>query len=217
MDCETNFYHCTLQVKKGSWECVIYAGFDFYVASMASSIIALLGTFVHWAPDEMLSWHRYQSPYACPSLVPDVHEGACVVAAGLPPRERTLPPSTSPAPLWQWRQCSQPFVIWMALLEHVFWMWGLHLCMTSEGLPHSLGAVDLLLMTQDRGNICAGKSVPHNNNTNQETTIRYFWPGRTLGSSTRTSGLDTLSVMGCEHFVLLCCIVSIYRAIGISL
>lgn len=29
MDCETNFYHYTLQVKKGSWECVIYAGFDF--------------------------------------------------------------------------------------------------------------------------------------------------------------------------------------------
>lgn len=85
MDCETNFYHYTLQVKKGSWECVIYAGFDFYVASTGSSIIALLGTLVHWAPDEMLSWHRYQSPYACPSPVPDVQEGACVVAAGLPP------------------------------------------------------------------------------------------------------------------------------------
>lgn len=83
MDCETNFYHDTLQVKKGSWECVIYAGFDFYVGSTGSSIIALLGTLVHWAPDEMLSWHRYQSSYTC--LVPDAKEGACVVAAGLPP------------------------------------------------------------------------------------------------------------------------------------
>ncbi len=91
MDCETNFYHYTLQVKKGSWECVIYAGFDFYVASMGSSIIALLGTLVHWAPDEMLSWHRYQSPYACPSPVPAVQEGACVVAAGLPPLLLPLP------------------------------------------------------------------------------------------------------------------------------
>lgn len=91
MDCETNFYHYTLQVKKGSWECVIYARFDFYVASTASSIIALLGTFVHWAPDEMLSWHRYQSPYARLSLVPNVQEGVCVVAVGLPPSKHTLP------------------------------------------------------------------------------------------------------------------------------
>lgn len=85
MECETNFYHYTLQVKKGSWECVIYAGFDFYVASTGSSIIAPLGALVRWAPDEMLSWHHYQSPRACPSPVPGVQEGACVVAAGLPP------------------------------------------------------------------------------------------------------------------------------------
>lgn len=75
MECETNSYHYTLQVKKGSWECVIYAGFDFYVGSTGSSIIAPLGTLVHRAPDEMLSWHHYQSPRACPSLVPDVLEG----------------------------------------------------------------------------------------------------------------------------------------------
>lgn len=74
MECETNFYHYTLQVKKGSWECVIYAGFDFYVASTGSSIIALPGTLVHRAPDEMLSWHRYQSPHACPRPVPDEQE-----------------------------------------------------------------------------------------------------------------------------------------------
>lgn len=109
MDCETNFYHYTLQVKKGSWECVIYAGFDFYVASTGSSIIALRGTLVHWAPDEMLSWHRYQSPYACPSPVPDVQEGACIVAAG-------LPPSASPLPPWRWRQHPPSFVIWMVRL-----------------------------------------------------------------------------------------------------
>lgn len=96
MDCETNFYHYTLQVKKGSWECVIYAGFDFYVASTGSSIIALLGTLVHGAPDEMLSWHRYQSPYACPSPVPDVQEAACVVAAGLPPSHSRAPTTVTP-------------------------------------------------------------------------------------------------------------------------
>lgn len=84
MDYETNFYHYTLQVKKGSWECAVYAGFDFYVASTGSSIIAPPGTLVHWAPDEMLSWHRYQSPYVCPSPMPDVQEGACAVAAGVP-------------------------------------------------------------------------------------------------------------------------------------
>lgn len=84
MGYETNFYHYTLQVKKGSWECVIYAGFDFYIASTASSIIPPLGTLVHWAPDELLSWHRYQSPYACPSPVLDVQEGVCAVAAGVP-------------------------------------------------------------------------------------------------------------------------------------
>lgn len=79
MDWETNFYHYTLQVKKGSWECVIYAGFDFYVASTGSSIIAPLGTLVHWAPDEMLSWHRYQSPYASPC-----RRGACRTPSLLP-------------------------------------------------------------------------------------------------------------------------------------
>lgn len=117
MDCETNFYHYTLQVKKGSWECVIYAGFDFYVASTGSSIIAPPGTLVHWAPDEMLSWHHYQSPRACPSPVPGVQEGACVVAAGLPPL--LLPPPLRMPP-WRWRQQSRPSVIWMVRWEHVF-------------------------------------------------------------------------------------------------
>jgi len=54
MDCETNFYHYTLQVKEGSWEYVIYARFDFYVGSTGSSIIVLQGTLVLRAPDEML-------------------------------------------------------------------------------------------------------------------------------------------------------------------
>ena len=98
MDCETHFYHYTLQVKKGSWECVIYAGLDFYVAYTGSSIIALPGTVVHRAPDEMLSWHCYQSPYACPSPVPDVQEGACVVVAGLPP-SHSLPLSGTSVPV----------------------------------------------------------------------------------------------------------------------
>lgn len=62
MDCKTNVYHYTLQVKKESWECVIYAAFDFYVVSTDSSITALPDTLVYWAPDEMLSWHGYQSP-----------------------------------------------------------------------------------------------------------------------------------------------------------
>lgn len=83
MGCETNFYHYTLQVKKGSWECVIYARFDFYVGSTSSFITALFGTLVHWAPDEMLSRHCHQSPRAFPSLIPDVQERACIVAWGL--------------------------------------------------------------------------------------------------------------------------------------
>lgn len=108
MDCETNFYHDTLQVKKGSWECVIYAGFDFYVGSTGSSIIALLGTLVHWAPDEMLSWHHYQSSYTC--LVPDAKEGTCVVAAGLPPSFWQCIPFLRP---------SQLFLVWIVRSKHV--------------------------------------------------------------------------------------------------
>lgn len=76
MDYQTNFYHYTLQVKKKEpWAAPHTAPFDFYVAPTGSSIIAPPGTPVHRDPDEMLSWHRYQSPYACPSPVPDVQEG----------------------------------------------------------------------------------------------------------------------------------------------
>lgn len=105
MDYETNFYHYTLQVKKGSWECAIYAGFDFYVASTGSSIIAPRGTLVHRAPDEMLSWHRYQSPYICPSPVPGDWEGACAAAAGVP--SLAISPFLPP---WWWRQQPQSSV-----------------------------------------------------------------------------------------------------------
>lgn len=75
MDYQTSFYHCTLQVKKRSRGAPHTAPFDFYVAPTGSSIIAPPGTPVHRDPDEMLSWHRYQSPHACPSPVPDVQEG----------------------------------------------------------------------------------------------------------------------------------------------
>ncbi|KAJ4937024.1 hypothetical protein JOQ06_001608 [Pogonophryne albipinna] len=69
----------------------------FVCSVYGSSIIALPGTVVHRAPDEMLSWHCYQSPYACPSPVPDVQEGACVVVAGLTP-SHSLPLSCTSVP-----------------------------------------------------------------------------------------------------------------------
>lgn len=102
MDYETNFYHYTLQVKKGSWECAVYAGFDFYVASTGSSIIAPPGTLVHWAPDEMLSWHRYQSPYACPKPHARCAGGGMCCSGRSPFPSSAL--AASPVPPRWWRQ-----------------------------------------------------------------------------------------------------------------
>ena len=130
MDCETNFYHYTLQVKKGSWECVIYAGFDFYVVSTGSSIIAPLAALVHRAPDEMLSRHRYQSPCTCSSPVPGVQGGGmcCSCRTPLPPLlPATRSPALRPPPRLHDGVANThshlSFEWWR--VEHAFWMWDL--------------------------------------------------------------------------------------------
>lgn len=120
MDSQTNFYHYTLQVKKRSRGRGVYGPFNFYVASAGSSIIAQPGAAVHRGPDEMLSWHGYQSAQADRAPCPAHRKGACAAAAGLP----FLSSFSLAAP-----NSRPPFVTGMVHLEvGVFVSGGLHSC-----------------------------------------------------------------------------------------
>lgn len=120
MDSQTNFYHYTLQVKKRSQGRSVYGPFNFYVVSAGSSIIAQPGATVHRGPDEMLSWHGYQSAQAAWALCPTQRKGACAAAAGVPFLSSSSLAAANSRP---------PFVTGMVHLEvGVFVSGGLHSC-----------------------------------------------------------------------------------------
>lgn len=105
---------------------------------------------MHRDPDEMLSWHRYQSPYACPSPVPDVQEGGMCCSGRSP---LFLPVFAPP----RWRRQTT------TAIRHVKWrIWSLCFVsgafvatFSSEGLPPRPLMLRRTLYVSDKGAIIA--------------------------------------------------------------